>query len=151
MQEACQARLAHAGYAQYEVSAYARAGAQCRHNLNYWRFGDYLGVGAGAHGKLTRDGRIMRTARHRSPARFMAAATSAARMAEERVIETAELPFEFCLNALRLVDGFDSETFEERTGCPDPSSSPPARRRLSADSSSRPASAGRRRRWGGGS
>jgi putative oxygen-independent coproporphyrinogen III oxidase len=118
MQEVCQSRLADAGYAQYEVSAYARPGAQCRHNRNYWEFGDYLGVGAGAHGKLTRDGSITRTARHRSPARFMAAATTAARIAEERVIETAELPFEFCLNALRLVDGFDSETFEERTALP---------------------------------
>ena len=118
MQEVCQSRLADAGYAQYEVSAYARPGAQCRHNRNYWEFGDYLGVGAGAHGKLTRDGRITRTARHRSPARFMAAATSGARIAEERVIETPELPFEFCLNALRLVDGFDSETFQERTALP---------------------------------
>jgi len=118
MQEACQSRLAEAGYAQYEVSAYARPGAQCRHNRNYWEFGDYLGVGAGAHGKLTRDGLITRTARHRSPARFMAAATPAERIAEERVIELPELPFEFCLNALRLVDGFDSETFEARTALP---------------------------------
>ena len=118
MQEVCQLRLAEAGYLQYEVSAYARAGAQCRHNRNYWEFGDYLGIGAGAHGKLTHDGRVTRTARQRSPARYMAAATPAERIAEERVIEPRELPFEFCLNALRLVDGFDTGTFEARTALP---------------------------------
>ena len=118
MQEACQARLADAGYAQYEVSAYARAGAQCRHNRNYWEFGDYLGIGAGAHGKLTRGGRIVRTARHRSPARYMAAPAPEARVAEERMVDASELPFEFCLNALRLTDGFDVRAFENRTGLP---------------------------------
>ena len=86
-------------------------GAQCRHNRNYWEFGDYLGIGAGAHGKLTHDGRVTRTARQRSPVRYMAAATPAERIAEEHVICFQELPFEFCLNALRLVDGFDIGTF----------------------------------------
>jgi oxygen-independent coproporphyrinogen-3 oxidase len=118
MQEACQARLAAAGYEQYEVSAYARSGAQCRHNRNYWEFGDYLGIGAGAHGKLTHDGQVLRTARHRSPARYIAAETPAARIAEERSIDARELPFEFCLNALRLTDGFSLEDFEQRTGLP---------------------------------
>jgi oxygen-independent coproporphyrinogen-3 oxidase len=118
MQEACQARLAAAGYAQYEVSAYARPGAQSRHNRNYWEFGDYVGIGAGAHGKLTRDGRIARTARHRSPALYMAASTPQARIAEQRLLDPVELPFEFCLNALRLVEGFDVATFEARTGLP---------------------------------
>ena len=78
MQETCQARLAAAGYVQYEVSAYARPGAACVHNLNYWQFGDYLGIGAGAHGKLTHGGRVTRTARHRSPARYMAATSRGA-------------------------------------------------------------------------
>ena len=118
MQEVCQSRLAEAGYLQYEVSAYARRGAQCRHNRNYWEFGDYLGIGAGAHGKLTHDGRVTRAARQRSPVRYMAAATPAERIAEEHVIAPRELPFEFCLNALRLVDGFDIGTFEARTALP---------------------------------
>jgi oxygen-independent coproporphyrinogen-3 oxidase len=118
MQEACQARLADAGYTQYEVSAYAREAAQCRHNRNYWEFGDYLGIGAGAHGKLTGGGRIVRTARHRSPARYMAAPAPAARVAEERAVEARELSFEFCLNALRLTAGFDMRAFENRTGLP---------------------------------
>ncbi len=116
MQETCQARLAAAGYVQYEVSAYARPGAACVHNLNYWQFGDYLGIGAGAHGKLTHGGRVTRTARHRSPARYMAATSPAQRVAEARVVAPEDLPFEFCLNALRLVDGFDVALFEERTG-----------------------------------
>jgi putative oxygen-independent coproporphyrinogen III oxidase len=116
IQEACQVRLAAAGLGQYEVSAYARAGRQCRHNRNYWEFGDYLGVGAGAHGKLTRDGRITRTARHRSPARYIAAATAHERIAEIRHIDPLDLPFEFCLNALRLTEGFDVGLYEEATG-----------------------------------
>jgi oxygen-independent coproporphyrinogen-3 oxidase len=119
MQEACQDRLARAGYAQYEVSAYARPGAQCRHNRNYWEFGDYLGIGAGAHGKLTRGGRITRTARHRSPARYMAAASPRERIAETGPITADELPFEFCLNALRLVEGFDVDWYESVTGLPE--------------------------------
>jgi len=118
MQEACHARLADAGYGQYEVSAYARPGAQCRHNRNYWEFGDYIGIGAGAHGKRTHAGRITRTARHRSPARYMAAPSPAARVADEHQVDARELPFEFCLNALRLVDGFDVRAFESRTGLP---------------------------------
>ena len=120
MQLACQARLASAGYGQYEVSAYARPGRQCRHNLNYWCFGDYLGVGAGAHGKLTEagSGRIVRTARVRTPGRFVSAAVPADRVAEIREIAAAERPFEFCLNALRLTEGFDAAAFEARTGLP---------------------------------
>jgi oxygen-independent coproporphyrinogen-3 oxidase len=118
IQETCQARLAAAGFGQYEVSAYARQGRQCRHNRNYWEFGDYLGVGAGAHGKLTRDGRITRTARHRSPARYMAAAMPQDRIAEIRDIDAQDLPFEFCLNALRLSEGFDIARYEEATGLP---------------------------------
>ncbi|MBV9727644.1 MAG: radical SAM family heme chaperone HemW, partial [Gammaproteobacteria bacterium] len=105
MLEECRGRLAAHGFAQYEVSAYARAGAQCRHNLNYWNFGDYLGVGAGAHGKLTfaAAARIVRTTQLREPRRYLAAADTALC---ERSIPTRELPFEFMLNALRLSAGF---------------------------------------------
>ncbi len=109
MQLACQERLAAAGYAQYEVSAYARPERPCRHNLNYWQFGDYLGIGAGAHGKLTalESGRIERTARVRHPAGYLAADTPADRVAETLAVGPDDRPFEFVLNALRLLDGFD--------------------------------------------
>jgi oxygen-independent coproporphyrinogen-3 oxidase len=120
MQLACQAAITAAGYAQYEVSAYALPGRRCAHNLNYWQFGDYLGIGAGAHGKLTdcNRGAIVRTARARHPAAYLAAAEPAARNSETRQVAPAELPFEFALNALRLVDGFDVSLFESRTGQP---------------------------------
>jgi oxygen-independent coproporphyrinogen-3 oxidase len=115
MLAACAAELARAGYEQYEVSAYARAGMQCRHNLNYWSFGDYLGVGAGAHGKLTVPARaqITRTTQLRDPRRYQAAADVAL---ARRAIPPPELPFEFMLNALRLVEGFEIAAFAERTG-----------------------------------
>jgi putative oxygen-independent coproporphyrinogen III oxidase len=115
MLAACGERLGAAGLAQYEVSAYARAGRQCRHNLNYWTFGDYLGVGAGAHGKLTFPERaqIVRTVQLREPRRYLAAADDTL---ARRVIDGRELPFEFMLNALRLTGGFDAATFAERTG-----------------------------------
>ena len=118
MQLSCQQVLADAGYEQYEVSAYARLTRRCRHNLNYWNFGDYLGIGAGAHGKLTdaTGGRVIRTERIRQPGRYMAALRPEERIAGERVVTDDELAFEFCLNALRLVDGFDEATFEARTG-----------------------------------
>jgi putative oxygen-independent coproporphyrinogen III oxidase len=115
MHGACSARLAEAGFAHYEVSAYARAGAQCRHNLNYWSFGDYLGIGAGAHGKLTFAARdeIVRTVQAREPRRYLAAAEDPATL---RAVARGELPFEFMLNALRLTAGFELTAFEERTG-----------------------------------
>ena len=120
MQDACQARLAAAGYRHYEVSAYALPGRECRHNLNYWSFGDYLGIGAGAHGKVTdaTSGTVVRTVRVRQPARYLAAADASQRIEESRAVATADLAFEFCLNALRLVDGFDGASFESRTGQP---------------------------------
>jgi len=120
IQLACQQRLAAAGFRHYEVSAYARAGRECRHNLNYWRFGDYLGIGAGAHGKATdaARGRVIRTARVKQPGRYLAATEPAARLDEVRDVPPADLAFEFCLNALRLSDGFDVESFESRTGQP---------------------------------
>ena len=115
MLEECQARLSASGFAQYEVSAYARAGAQCHHNLNYWTFGDYLGVGAGAHGKLTfaADSRIVRTTQLREPRRYLAAPDAAL---ARRTISPEELPFEFMLNALRLTAGFGTRSFIARTG-----------------------------------
>ena len=119
MQEAGVSRLAEAGFAPYEVSAYAREGRRCRHNLNYWEFGDYLGIGAGAHGKLTlpAEQRIIRRARLRSPEVFMARAGQAAAF-EEQSVNWKEAPFEFMLNALRLHEGFPSALFQERTGLP---------------------------------
>jgi putative oxygen-independent coproporphyrinogen III oxidase len=116
MQLACQQRLAEAGYAQYEVSAYARTGRRCRHNLNYWHFGDYLGLGAGAHGKITtlEDGlRIERTWREREPRRYLANACTAPL---RRVVPAKDLPFEFLMNALRLREGFEEPEFKQRTG-----------------------------------
>jgi putative oxygen-independent coproporphyrinogen III oxidase len=127
IQTECQLLLSAAGYQQYEVSAYARRGAQCRHNLNYWQFGDYLGLGAGAHGKLTLGlpGRILRTAKPKQPRDFQAsianswADTSAkprAAVGERHSIEIVDLPFEFMMNALRLNEGFANNLFESRTG-----------------------------------
>ncbi len=116
MQQRCQAELALSGYAQYETSAYARPGAQCRHNLNYWNFGDYLGVGAGAHGKISRadDGVIERTVREREPRRYLARGHTGS--PPTTPVQAEELPFEFMMNALRLVGGFESALFESRTG-----------------------------------
>ena len=108
--------LGDAGFEQYEVSGYARPGARCVHNLNYWSFGDYLGIGAGAHGKITRpDGQIVRTQQWREPRRYLGASPGSV---TERVVEAAELPFEFAMNALRLTDGFEQTLFAERTGLP---------------------------------
>jgi len=113
MQLDCQQRLAAAGFAHYEVSAYARTGRQCRHNLNYWRFGDYLGIGAGAHGKLTVDGKVVRTEKPRSPRAYLEAG---GRIGSRREVQAEELPFEFMLNALRLTSGFALADFEGATG-----------------------------------
>lgn len=117
MQEHSQALLASVGYGQYEVSAYAQSGFRCEHNLNYWRFGDYLGLGAGAHGKLTRAaaGEIVRTFRTKQPRSYLA---SPAALRRERIepVNADDLPFEFMLNALRLYEPIDPATFESRTG-----------------------------------
>jgi putative oxygen-independent coproporphyrinogen III oxidase len=117
MLQACQEHLARRGYSQYEVSAYARPERRCRHNLNYWSFGDYLGIGAGAHGKLTfpQSGTIVRTTQLREPRRYLAAEPGANKRS---VVGSAELPFEFMLNALRLTHGFEIDTFAARTGLP---------------------------------
>jgi putative oxygen-independent coproporphyrinogen III oxidase len=114
-----QALLSAAGYRQYEVSAYARDGFQCRHNLNYWLFGDYLGLGAGAHGKLSLQlpDRILRTAKPKQPRDFQQrVAESNVGIGERKFIAVADLPFEFMLNALRLNEGFSSQCFAARTG-----------------------------------
>jgi oxygen-independent coproporphyrinogen-3 oxidase len=111
-------RTAFAAFDRYEVSAYARPGHRCLHNLNYWQFGDYLGIGAGAHGKLTFAHRVIRQTRFRDPARYMAEALAGSAMAQDVEVSRGELAFEFMLNALRLRDGFDLAHFVERTGLP---------------------------------
>ncbi len=116
MQEWIHERTAQAGYGRYEVSAYAKPNHQCKHNLNYWRFGDYLGIGAGAHSKLSFAHRIVRQARYKHPATFIEQARAGAPIQEEHEVSTHDLPFEFMLNALRLVEGFPVHRFIERTG-----------------------------------
>ncbi len=115
MQLDCQERLAAAGFVQYEISAYARPGRQCRHNLTYWRFGDYLGIGAGAHGKVTVGRRVVRTEKARSPRAYLEAG---GRTGSRRDVPADELPFEFMLNALRLREGFTAPDFERTTALP---------------------------------
>ena len=105
-----------AGLQRYEVSAYARPSHRCRHNLNYWQFGDYLGIGAGAHGKLSFAHRIVRQVRHRDPRLYMDKALAGDAVASSAEVTRAELPFEFMLNALRLGEGFALAQFSERTG-----------------------------------
>ncbi|MDI3382747.1 radical SAM family heme chaperone HemW [Xenophilus aerolatus] len=109
-------RTAAVGMKRYEISAYARAGHACAHNLNYWQFGDYLGLGAGAHGKLSFAHRIVRQVRFRDPQRYMANALAGQAVARSEEVALADLPFEFMLNALRLRDGFTLVQFAERTG-----------------------------------
>ena len=118
MQEWIHERTAQAGYGRYEVSAYAQPNRQCKHNLNYWRFGDYLGIGAGAHTKLSFAHRIVRQARYKHPATFIEQARAGAPIQEEHEVTAHDLPFEFMLNALRLVEGFPVHRFIERTGLP---------------------------------
>ena len=108
--------VAAGGWTRYEVSAYARAGRESRHNLNYWNFGDYLGIGAGAHGKLSFPDRIVRQTRVRNPDLYLERAAEASGPFDEEEVAPRALPFEFMLNALRLVDGFPVARFTERTG-----------------------------------
>ena len=119
MQEACGQALEQAGYRQYEISAWARPGRECAHNLNYWRYGDFLGVGAGAHGKLTlaAEGRVCRRVRRRHPEAWMRAARAGdTTLAEERDLPADERRFEFFLNQLRLREGVRKDQFGPRTG-----------------------------------
>jgi len=111
-------RTVQAGLSRYEVSAYARPGHRCWHNLNYWQFGDYLGIGAGAHSKLSFPHRVPRQVRWREPRLYMQQALEGRPVTTENEVARAELPFEFMLNALRLRDGFELAHFSERTGLP---------------------------------
>ncbi len=118
MQERC-IELMHAhGYAQYEVSAYAKPGKRCQHNLNYWQYGDYLGIGAGAHGKISsgESGQILRRWKPKNPRNYMQSAGSLAGIGGDEYIAIENRPFDYMLNALRLVDGFSLNDFEYRTG-----------------------------------
>jgi oxygen-independent coproporphyrinogen-3 oxidase len=110
--------LAGHGYRHYETSAFARRGRECRHNLNYWLFGDYLGVGAGAHGKLSFHDRIVRDMRHKHPRTYLDATRDGVPLPVSHEVPAVQLPFEFMMNALRLVDGFQPRLFGERTGLP---------------------------------
>jgi oxygen-independent coproporphyrinogen-3 oxidase len=114
MQQQAEDLLSAAGFEHYETSAFARPGRRCRHNLNYWEFGDYLGIGAGAHGKLSFADRVARHERIKQPREYLAAGGEVA----QRAIEAKELPFEFMLNALRLVGGFPTELASQRIGLP---------------------------------
>ncbi len=118
MQQAIEARLTEAGMRHYETSAYARPGHASRHNLNYWQFGDYLGIGAGAHSKLSFHDRILRQMRVKHPQQYMAAVKAGAHIADTRTLTRADLPFEFMMNALRLTEGVPAALFEERIGLP---------------------------------
>lgn len=122
MQDAIESRLASgdksAGYTHYETSAFAQAGRQCRHNLNYWTFGDYLGIGAGAHGKLTLHDRVLRQMRWKQPKQYLAKMAEATPLQEEFSVDIDDLPFEFMMNALRLNQGFATPLFEARTALP---------------------------------
>lgn len=120
MQDACGERLAAAGFENYEISAWSRPGKACRHNLNYWRFGDYLGIGAGAHGKLTlpAEGRILRLAKQRHPKRYLAARADGQWRAEMHELDAGERLFEFFLNRLRLAEPIDKDAFSDATGLP---------------------------------
>lgn len=118
MQEVIENRLAAAGYFNYETSAFALTGKQCRHNLNYWHFGDYLGIGAGAHSKLTLHDRVLRQMRWKHPKAYLDNIRSGQPVQEETQVELASLPFEFMMNALRLADGFPPALFEARTAQP---------------------------------
>lgn len=115
IQQAGQALLAERGWQQYEISAYAQPGRRCRHNLNYWQFGDYLALGAGAHGKLSTPQGVIRHSKQRHPKAYLEA-RGASFVQSERVLDAADLSFEFMLNALRLVDGVEEDLFAQRTG-----------------------------------
>lgn len=118
MQQHIETSLALRGYQHYETSAFAQPGWRARHNLNYWQFGDYLGIGAGAHSKLSFHDRVLRQVRHRQPQAYMKAAGQDAPLQSEHEVPRGELAFEFMMNALRLNEGFDSALFQERTGLP---------------------------------
>lgn len=118
MQQQCQTLLAERGYTQYEVSAYAKPGHRCQHNLNYWQFGDYLGLGAGAHSKLSQGQplQITRQWRIKHPQDYLDKVIDGQHLGGQQILSVSDLKLEFMMNALRLVDGFDKALFSERTG-----------------------------------
>jgi oxygen-independent coproporphyrinogen-3 oxidase len=116
IEDAVHAALTAAGYRRYETSAFARPGRECRHNLNYWRFGDYLGIGAGAHSKLSFPDRIVRELRWKQPKQYLAAMARGEPLQESTPVTREDVGFEFMLNALRLTDGVPASSFAERTG-----------------------------------
>jgi oxygen-independent coproporphyrinogen-3 oxidase len=118
MQEMIERTLSESGYEHYETSAFARPGHRCRHNLNYWLFGDYLGIGAGAHSKLSFPDRIVRQMRWKNPRDYIPSAVAGRPLQSDEAVSADDLPFEFMMNALRLIDGFDTALFAERTGLP---------------------------------
>ena len=118
MQETIERTLAESGYAHYETSAFARDGRRCRHNLNYWLFGDYLGIGAGAHSKLSFADRIVRQMRWKNPRDYLGNALAGRPVQSEEPVRASDVPFEFMMNALRLIGGFETPLFSERTGLP---------------------------------
>ena len=118
MQEAIEARLARAGFVHYETSAFAQPHLQSRHNLNYWTFGDYLGIGAGAHSKLSFADRVVRQMRWKHPREYLEKAAAGVAIQQEQEVAIGALPFEFMMNALRLVDGVGLDLFEARTSLP---------------------------------
>ena len=118
MQEAIEQTLAARGYGHYETSAFALKGFQSRHNMNYWLFGDYLGIGAGAHSKISSAQKIIRQMRYKQPKEYLSQAAGGMPVQEEHEIASRDLGFEFMMNALRLIDGFPAGLFEERTGLP---------------------------------
>jgi putative oxygen-independent coproporphyrinogen III oxidase len=118
IEDAIDARLLAAGYRHYETSAFAMPEHECRHNLNYWRFGDYLGIGAGAHSKLSFSDRVIRQVRYKQPQQYMEQVARAAPLVEEHEVARDDIGFEFMLNALRLTEGVPGSLFPERTGFP---------------------------------
>jgi putative oxygen-independent coproporphyrinogen III oxidase len=118
IEDAVHARLDAAGYRRYETSAFARAGRECRHNLNYWRFGDYLGIGAGAHSKLSFADRVVRELRYKQPNQYLEQVAAGAPVQERHDVAREDIGFEFMLNALRLTEGVPAALFAERTGHP---------------------------------
>jgi oxygen-independent coproporphyrinogen-3 oxidase len=118
MQQDIEALLAARGYDNYETSAFAQPGAHCRHNLNYWLFGDYIGIGAGAHGKLSFPDRVLREARYRQPRAFIDKALAGDAVQSSLEVAAADIGFEFMMNALRLNGGFEARLFAERAGVP---------------------------------
>lgn len=118
MDESLAALLAKSGFGHYETSAYAKPGFRCAHNLNYWTFGDYLGIGAGAHSKLTLQDRVVRQMRHRHPETYMKEAQCGSAIQEMHDVSLGDLPFEFMMNTMRLCDGIPLSLYEQRTGLP---------------------------------